>query len=107
YNNQKIYETGVKGSSNASQNSQNVAFMSSNSSNSTSESVKTGHGVSATHTQAYASNSTTVDSLSNAVIYSFFANQSNNTQLDNKDLEHIDANDLEEMDLKWKMAKLT
>nr|GEV06810.1 hypothetical protein [Tanacetum cinerariifolium] len=48
-----------------------------------------------------------VDSLSNDVIYSFFASQSNSPQLDNDELKQIDANDLEEMDLKWKMAMLT
>nr|GFA73586.1 hypothetical protein [Tanacetum cinerariifolium] len=45
-----------------------------------------------------------VDSLSNAVIYSFFASQSSSPQLDNKDLKQIDSDDLEEMDLKWQMA---
>nr|GEU79988.1 hypothetical protein [Tanacetum cinerariifolium] len=48
-----------------------------------------------------------VDTLSNAVIYSFFASQSNSPQLDDDDLKQIDANDLEEMDLKWQMAMLT
>ncbi|GKF16662.1 ribonuclease H-like domain-containing protein, partial [Tanacetum coccineum] len=93
YNNLKIYETKVKGSSSLRQNSQNVAFVSSNSSGSTN--------------QAHGSNSANNDSLSDAVIYSFFANQSNSPQLDNEDLQHIDADDLEEMDLKWQMAMLT
>nr|GFD20072.1 hypothetical protein [Tanacetum cinerariifolium] len=35
-----------------------------------------------------------------AVIYSFFASQSNSPQLDNEDLKQVDADDLEEMDLK-------
>nr|GEU43788.1 hypothetical protein [Tanacetum cinerariifolium] len=48
-----------------------------------------------------------VDTLSNAVIYSFFASQSNSLQLDNDDLKKIDDDDLEEMDLKWQMAMLT
>nr|GEZ06080.1 hypothetical protein [Tanacetum cinerariifolium] len=48
-----------------------------------------------------------MDSLSNAVNYSFFASQSNRPQLDNDDLKQIDADDLEEMDLKWQMAMLT
>nr|GEV60403.1 hypothetical protein [Tanacetum cinerariifolium] len=48
-----------------------------------------------------------VDNLSDAVVYSFFANQSNSLQLDNDDLKQIDANDLEEIDLKWQMAMLT
>nr|GEZ88679.1 ribonuclease H-like domain-containing protein [Tanacetum cinerariifolium] len=48
-----------------------------------------------------------VDTLSNAVIYSFFASKSNSPQLDNDDLKQIDANDLKEIDLKWQMARLT
>nr|GEX00340.1 retrovirus-related Pol polyprotein from transposon TNT 1-94 [Tanacetum cinerariifolium] len=47
-----------------------------------------------------------VDSLSNAVIYSFFASQSSSHQLDNDDLKQIDADDLEEMDLKWQIDML-
>ncbi|GKA17584.1 ribonuclease H-like domain-containing protein [Tanacetum coccineum] len=41
------------------------------------------------------------------VMFSFFANQSNSSQLDNKDLEQIDTDDLEKMDLKWQVAILT
>nr|GEV90836.1 hypothetical protein [Tanacetum cinerariifolium] len=48
-----------------------------------------------------------VDTLSDLVIYSFFASQSNSPQLDNDDLKQIDADDLEQMDLKWQMAMLT
>nr|GFC78218.1 hypothetical protein [Tanacetum cinerariifolium] len=48
-----------------------------------------------------------VDTLSNVVIYSFFASQSNSPQLDNDDLKQIDADDLEEMELKWQMTMLT
>ncbi|GKA44312.1 ribonuclease H-like domain-containing protein [Tanacetum coccineum] len=93
YNNLKIYETEVKGSSSSNQNSQNVAFVSSNNSGSSN--------------QAYGSNSANTDSMSDAVIYSFFANQSNSPQLNDEDLQQIDADDLEEMDLKWQMAMLT
>ncbi|GJT06582.1 hypothetical protein Tco_0841044, partial [Tanacetum coccineum] len=35
------------------------------------------------------------------------ASENNSPQLDNEDLQQIDANDLEEMDLKWQMAMLT
>ncbi|GKF07695.1 hypothetical protein Tco_0041919 [Tanacetum coccineum] len=45
--------------------------------------------------------------MSDVVIYSFFVNQSNSPQLNNEDLQQIDADDLEEMDLKWQMAMLT
>nr|GEZ35511.1 hypothetical protein [Tanacetum cinerariifolium] len=47
-----------------------------------------------------------VESLSNAVIYSFFASQYNSPQLDNDDLKQIDADDLEEIDLKWECRSL-
>nr|GEW27639.1 putative ribonuclease H-like domain-containing protein [Tanacetum cinerariifolium] len=43
-----------------------------------------------------------VDSLSNAIIYSFFASKSTSPQFDSEDLKQIDVDDLEKMDLKWK-----
>ncbi|GKD23465.1 hypothetical protein Tco_1225168, partial [Tanacetum coccineum] len=45
--------------------------------------------------------------MSDVVIYSFFANQSSSPQLNDEDLKQIDADELEEMDLKWQMAMLT
>nr|GEV54868.1 hypothetical protein [Tanacetum cinerariifolium] len=48
-----------------------------------------------------------VDSLSNAVIYSFFSSQSTSPQLDNEDLKQIDVYNLNKMDLRWQMAMLT
>ncbi|GJY66690.1 hypothetical protein Tco_0468928 [Tanacetum coccineum] len=74
FNNLKIYEAEVKGSSSSSQNTQNIAFVSSNSTSSTNEIVNTAHGVSAGSTQDHASTLPNVNSLSDAVIYSFFAN---------------------------------
>ncbi|GJU61736.1 hypothetical protein Tco_1243571 [Tanacetum coccineum] len=47
YNNLKIYEAEIMGSSSKNQNTQNVAFVSSNITSSTNEAVKTTHGVSA------------------------------------------------------------
>ncbi|GJR67858.1 hypothetical protein Tco_0013923 [Tanacetum coccineum] len=57
--------------------------------------------------QAHGSNSVNTNSMSDAAIYSFFANQSNSPQLDDKDLQQIDVDDLEEIGLKWQMAMLT
>nr|GEV51168.1 zinc finger, CCHC-type [Tanacetum cinerariifolium] len=48
-----------------------------------------------------------IDNLSGAVIYAFLASQPNNIHLVNEDLEQIHRNNLEEIDLKWKMAMLT
>nr|GEY52863.1 ribonuclease H-like domain-containing protein [Tanacetum cinerariifolium] len=63
--------------------------------------------VSAASTKVPVSALPNVDNLSDAIIYSFFASQSNSPRLDNDDLKQIDADDLEEMDLKWQMAMLT
>ncbi|GJT33068.1 putative ribonuclease H-like domain-containing protein [Tanacetum coccineum] len=107
YNNLKIYKAEVMMSSSTSQNTQNVAFVSSNITGRTNEVVKTAHGVSAANSKDNASTLPSVDSLSDAVIYSFFASQSNSSQLDSEDLKQIDPDDLEETDLKWQMAMLT
>ncbi|GKD63687.1 ribonuclease H-like domain-containing protein [Tanacetum coccineum] len=83
YNNQKVYESEIKGQTSSSSNSQNVAFVSSDNS------------------------STSTASYADDVMFSFFANQSNAPQLDNEDSEQINVDDLEEMDLKWQVAMLT
>nr|GFB10315.1 ribonuclease H-like domain-containing protein [Tanacetum cinerariifolium] len=73
----------------------------------TNDSVSVAVSVSAIGAKLSTSTLPNVDSLSNAIIYSFFASQSLSPQLDNEDLKQIDADDLEEMDLKWQMAMLT
>nr|GEZ24735.1 hypothetical protein [Tanacetum cinerariifolium] len=47
-------------------------------------------------------NSTTVENLSDALIYSFFSSQLSIPHLDNEDLQQTHPNDLEEMDLRNK-----
>ncbi|GJR22905.1 retrovirus-related pol polyprotein from transposon TNT 1-94 [Tanacetum coccineum] len=107
YNNLKVYEPEVKGTSSSNTSTQNMAFVSSNNSGSTNEAVNTAHGVSAVSTQVSAANSTNVDNLSDAVICAFFSSQPNNPQLANEDLQQLHPDDLEEMDLRWQMAMLT
>nr|GEW92589.1 hypothetical protein [Tanacetum cinerariifolium] len=107
FNNLKISEAEVKGSCTSSQNIQNIAFVSSNKINSTNESVNVVPSVFAASPKAKVFTLSNVDSLSDAVIYSFFVSQSNSPQLDNEDLKQIDPDDLEEMNLKWQMAMLT
>nr|GEX01361.1 retrovirus-related Pol polyprotein from transposon TNT 1-94 [Tanacetum cinerariifolium] len=74
---------------------------------STNESVNVIPSISDASSKAPVYTLPNVDSLNDVVIYSFFASQSNSPQLDNEDLKQIDADDLEEMDLKWQMAMLT
>ncbi|GJW82240.1 putative ribonuclease H-like domain-containing protein [Tanacetum coccineum] len=74
-----------------------------NNSSSTNEIVNTTHSVSAASSKNQASTASYVDD----VMFSFFSNQSNASQLYYEYLEQIDADDLEEMDLKWQVAMLT
>nr|GEV14490.1 ribonuclease H-like domain-containing protein [Tanacetum cinerariifolium] len=103
----KIYKTEVKQSSSTGTASQNLAFVLSSHTDSTTDSVSAAASVSAVCAKLPASSLPNVDSLSNAVIYSFFASQSTSPQLDNDDLKQINVDDLEEMDLRWQMAMLT
>nr|GFB02735.1 hypothetical protein [Tanacetum cinerariifolium] len=107
FNSLKIYESEVNHSSSLGTESHNLAFVSSTLPDSTNDSVSVAVNVSAVGTKLSASTLLNVDSLSNAVIYSFFASQSSSPQLDNEDLKQIDVDDLEEIDLKWQMAMLT
>nr|GFB90156.1 hypothetical protein [Tanacetum cinerariifolium] len=70
----KIYEAEVKSSSTSSQTTQNIACVSSNNTDSTNESVNDVPNVSAASSKAPVSTLPNVDSLSDVVIYSFFAN---------------------------------
>ncbi|GJV00028.1 hypothetical protein Tco_1329298 [Tanacetum coccineum] len=105
YNNLKVFEADIKGSSRSSSNSLNVAFLFAEDTSSSNE-VNIANGVStaAGHSsQGQASSSSYADDL----MFSFFANLSNSLQLDDEDLEQIDHDDLEEMDLKWQVAMLS
>nr|GEX50537.1 ribonuclease H-like domain-containing protein [Tanacetum cinerariifolium] len=86
FNNLKIYEAEIKSSSPTSHNTQNIVFVSSNNIDSTIELVSVVPSVSAASFKAL------VSTLSN---------------LDKEDLKKFNADDLEEMDLKWQMAMLT
>ncbi|GKG22861.1 hypothetical protein Tco_0388164, partial [Tanacetum coccineum] len=93
YNNLKVFEVDIKGSSRSSLKSQNVTFLSAEDTSCSNE-VNTANSVStaAGHSsQGQASSS----SYANDLMFSFFANQSNSPQLDYKDLEQIDHDDLE------------
>ncbi|GJY67481.1 hypothetical protein Tco_0469719 [Tanacetum coccineum] len=76
-----------------------LTFLSS-SSNSATRVVNTAQGVNTASTQGVVDSSTTVENLSDVVIYSFFASQPSIPQLDNEDLQQIHPDDLEEMDLR-------
>nr|GEU94607.1 hypothetical protein [Tanacetum cinerariifolium] len=107
FNSLIIYEDKVKSSSSAGTTTQNIAFVSSLNTESTIEPVSVAASVFTVSAKLHVSSLPNVDSLSNAVIYSFFASKSSSPQLDNDDLKKIDADGLEEMDLKWQMAMLT
>nr|GFA28970.1 hypothetical protein [Tanacetum cinerariifolium] len=84
YNNLRVFEFDVKGSTASSSSTQNVAFVSSDSTSSTNE-VSNAYGVFtfSGHNSQREGSSSYIDEL----MYSFFANQSSVPQLDHKDLE--------------------
>ncbi|GJY72040.1 hypothetical protein Tco_0475743, partial [Tanacetum coccineum] len=75
FNNLKVYESEVNGTSNSTTNSHNVAFISTDSTNNASGAVNTAQGVNTTSTQGAADSSKSGENFSNAMIYSFFASQ--------------------------------
>ncbi|GJR40499.1 putative ribonuclease H-like domain-containing protein [Tanacetum coccineum] len=97
YNNLRVFENNVKGSTASSLSTQNVAFVSENTSS--TNDVSTAYGVSnpSGHNSQYEQTSS----------YSLLANQSSCPQLDHEDLEQLDEFDLEEMDLKWQVAMIS
>nr|GEY81336.1 hypothetical protein [Tanacetum cinerariifolium] len=103
----RIYKAEVKHSSSLGNPTQNIAFVLSSNTNSTTDSVSAATSVSAVCAQLHVSSYPNINSLSNAVIFLFFASQSTSPQLDNEDLKQIDGNDLKEIDLRWQMDMLT
>ncbi|GKA37976.1 ribonuclease H-like domain-containing protein, partial [Tanacetum coccineum] len=98
YNNLRVFESDIKGSTaSSSSGPQNVAFVSKNT-NSTNE-VSTAYCV-----PNLSGQNTKYEQTSS---YSLLANQSSYPQLDHEDLEQIDEYDLEEIDLKWQVAMIS
>nr|GEV03435.1 hypothetical protein [Tanacetum cinerariifolium] len=90
FNSLKIYEAEVKSSTSANTFTQNIAFVSFQNTDITNEPVSAVASVSTADAKIPVSALPNVDTLSNVVIYSFFASQSNSSQLDNDDLKQID-----------------
>nr|GEY76166.1 ribonuclease H-like domain-containing protein [Tanacetum cinerariifolium] len=107
FNSLKIYENKVWHSSSLGNSTQNLAFVSSSNIDSITDSVSVATSVFAVCIKLLVSSHPNIESLSNAVIFSFFASQSTSAQLDNEDLKQIDVDELEEIDLRWQMAMPT
>nr|GEV14850.1 uncharacterized mitochondrial protein AtMg00810-like [Tanacetum cinerariifolium] len=91
YNNLKVYKSKVKGIS-SSNNTQNMAFVSSASNNSnssngvnTTQGVNTANGVNTASSQVNDASSLNIDNLSDVVIYAFLASHPNSSHLVNKE----------------------
>ncbi|GJQ98476.1 ribonuclease H-like domain-containing protein [Tanacetum coccineum] len=87
YNNHRVFESDVKGSTGLSSSSQNVAFVSSESTSSNND-VSTAYCVSTS--SGYNSQRENSSSFTDELMYSFFANQSSGPHLDHEDLEQLD-----------------
>nr|GEV25391.1 hypothetical protein [Tanacetum cinerariifolium] len=105
YNNLRVFEHDVKGTTaSSSSDTQNVTFVSADNTRSTND-VSTAYSVSSPSVSK--SQKERYASYTDEVIHSFFSNQSSAPQLDCDDLEQINDDDLEEMDLKWQVAMIS
>nr|GEV15065.1 reverse transcriptase [Tanacetum cinerariifolium] len=99
YNNLRVFERDVKGTTaSSSSNTKNVAFVSPDNTSSTND-VSTVYSVSSP--SVLKSQKEGSASYTDEVIHSFFANQYSSPQLDCDDPKQINDDNLEEMDLKW------
>ncbi|GJW78133.1 hypothetical protein Tco_0139815 [Tanacetum coccineum] len=94
YNNLRVFESDVKGSTASSSSTQNVAFVLENTSSTNDVSTAYGASNSSGHNSQYEHTSS----------YSLLANQTSCPQLDHEDLKKLDEFDLEEMDLKCRRS---
>ncbi|GKD64590.1 hypothetical protein Tco_1306698, partial [Tanacetum coccineum] len=96
YNNLRVFESDIKGSTASYSSTPNVAFVSSERTNNTND-VCTSYVVSTS--SGHNSQKEGPSSYTDELKYSFFTNQSSGPQLDHEDLKQVDEFDLEEMDL--------
>ncbi|GKA59647.1 ribonuclease H-like domain-containing protein [Tanacetum coccineum] len=108
YNNLRVYKDEIKRSSSSISNSQNLTFLSFENTSSTNE-VSTASGNFRVNTTGGTSSTSQCSSTPGAdeVVCSFFAQHTTSPPLDNKDLQQIDQDDLEELDIKWQVAMMT
>nr|GEV21497.1 hypothetical protein [Tanacetum cinerariifolium] len=104
YNNLRVFERDVKGTTASSSNTQNVAFVSAKNTSSTND-VSTAYSVSSF--SILKSQKKGSSSYTDEVIHYFFSIQSSAPQLDYDDLEQINDDDMEEIDLKWQVAMIS
>ncbi|GKF85294.1 hypothetical protein Tco_0250192, partial [Tanacetum coccineum] len=108
YNNFKIVEQKVKKSVGASSVAQNLAFMTAPSTSNTNDANTTSSQVStASPNVNTASPQVSTASFRDNVVYAFIIENLNGSNLLYQDLKQIHEDDLEAMDLKWKLSLLS
>nr|GEX30238.1 hypothetical protein [Tanacetum cinerariifolium] len=103
YNHLKVYESEVQ--KKMEPNSQNMAFISSAKHSSRNEDGNTAC-VSTTSTNV-PTTSASVATISQDTACAYIASQSSGSQIKFEDINHIDDDNMEEMDIKWNMALLS
>nr|GEU53002.1 hypothetical protein [Tanacetum cinerariifolium] len=86
---------------------QNIAFISSAKHSSGNEEVNTASVFTASTNVSLASANIRAASISQDIACAYIASQSNGFQIKFEDINHIDEDDMEEMDIKWNMALLS
>ncbi|GKC72265.1 putative ribonuclease H-like domain-containing protein [Tanacetum coccineum] len=105
YNNLRVYEDELKRSSGSNSASQNLAFLSFENTGNTNE-VSTDSGDFGVST-AGGINQVPSTPCAHDVAYSFLAQPTTSSQLENEDFQQMNGDDLEKLDLRWQVAMLT
>nr|GEU94659.1 hypothetical protein [Tanacetum cinerariifolium] len=105
YNHLKVYEPEVQKKSES--NSQNMAFISSAKNSSGKEEVNTDTFPTASTQVSSASANVAAASFSHDTVCAYIASQSNGSPIKHEDINHINEDDIKEMDIKWNMALLS
>nr|GEW57528.1 hypothetical protein [Tanacetum cinerariifolium] len=105
YNHLKVYEPEVQKKSES--NSQNMAFISSAKNSSEKGEVNTASILTASTHVSPTSADVAAASISHDTVCAYIASQSNGSQIKYEDINHIDKDDIKEMDIKWNMALLS
>nr|GEW40667.1 hypothetical protein [Tanacetum cinerariifolium] len=105
YNHLKVYESKVQKKSDP--NSHNMAFISSAKHSRGNEEVNTAIVSTSSTNVPTASANIGVANISQDTTCAYIASQSSGSQIKFEDINQIDEDDMEEMDIKWKMALLS
>lgn len=106
FNNLRVFEQDIKGSSKPYSSAANVAFVGQGKTSTNKVSSGIFYSGSFNCSSNNAKERNDYDGFADEVIYSLFEKRSDERDLIHNDLDQIDDTDIEEMDINWQLAKI-